>query len=66
MKWLWRPNDIKELVGLKFPDIVLQVRKNPEKTLPRKPVPTGNRIRGQLRDRRERYRLIHSDGHFHL
>ena len=32
-----------DLVGLKCPTFVLQVRKNPEKTSPRKLVPTGDR-----------------------
>ena len=36
-----------DLVGLTFPDIVLQVRKNPEKPSPRKPVPTGERTRAR-------------------
>ena len=34
-----------DLGGLKLPTFVLQVRKNPEKTSPRKPVPTGDRTR---------------------
>ena len=37
--WLWRPNDIR--------DIVLQVRKNPERTSPRKLVPSGDRNRAR-------------------
>ena len=32
-----------DLGGLKLPDISLQVRKNPEKTTPRKLVPNGDR-----------------------
>ena len=34
-----------ELVGLTFPDICLTCEENPEKTSPRKFVPTGNRTR---------------------
>ena len=51
-RWIW--NDgyggqmiFGDLVGLKFPDICLTVRQNPEKTSPRKPVPTGDRIRAR-------------------
>ena len=36
-----------DLVGLKFPDICLTVEKKPEKTSPRKPVPTGDRTRAR-------------------
>ena len=38
-----------DLEGLKLPDIIvgLQVKKNPEKTSPRKPVPTGDRNRAR-------------------
>ena len=36
-----------DLGGLKLPDIVLQVRKNPVKTSLRKPVPTGDRTRAR-------------------
>ena len=43
---IWKDNYdgqmiFQDLVGLNLPDICHQVRKNPEKTLPRKPVPTG-------------------------
>ena len=34
-----------DLRGLKLPTFVLQLRKNPEKTSPRKPVPTRDRTR---------------------
>ena len=37
----------RDLVGLKFPEFVLQMRKNPEKTSPWKPVPTGDRTRAR-------------------
>ena len=37
----------RDLVGLKPPTFVLQVRKNPEKTSPRKLVPTGDRTRAR-------------------
>ena len=36
-----------DLGGLKLPEFVLQVRKNPEKTSPRKLVPTGDRTRAR-------------------
>ena len=36
-----------DLGGLKLPDISLTVRKNPEKTSPRKLVPTGDRTRAR-------------------
>ena len=54
-----------DLVGLKLPDIRLTVEENPEKTSPRKLVPTGIE-HGPLRDRRECYRLLHSGGQLHL
>ena len=41
-----------DLGGLKFPDICLTGEEKPRKTSPRKPVPTGDRTRGPLRDRR--------------
>ena len=37
----------RDLVGLKFPAFVSQVRKNPEKTSPKEPVPTGDRTRDE-------------------
>ena len=43
--WLRRPNDT--LGAQSFLTFVLQVRKNPEKTSPRKPVPTGDRTRAR-------------------
>ena len=36
-----------DLVGLKLPDIRLTGEENPEKTSPRKPVPTGDRTRAR-------------------
>ena len=36
-----------DLVGLKLPDICLTGEENPDKTLPRKPVPTGDRTRAR-------------------
>ena len=36
-----------ELVGLKLPDICLEVRKNPEKTSPKKLVPAGDRTQAR-------------------
>ena len=41
-KWYWGT-----LGAQSFPTFVLQVRKNPEKTSPRKLVPTGDRIRAR-------------------
>ena len=51
----WRPNEMMDdydgqmifldLVGLKLPDICLTGKENPEKTSPRKLVPTGDRTR---------------------
>ena len=32
--WLWRPNDILDLVGLKLPDICLRGKEKPRKTHP--------------------------------
>ena len=43
-----------------FLTFLLQVRKTPEKTSPRKIVSTG----GPLRDRRACYRLLHGGGLF--
>ena len=45
-----------------FPTFVLQVRKNPEKTSPRKLVPTGDQTWNPLCDRRACCRLAHIDG----
>ena len=57
--WLRRPNDTRGPWG---PKVSWQVRKNPEKTSPRKLVPTGDRTRAPLRDNRACYHLLHSDG----
>ena len=45
--WLRRSNDSRGPYGPKVSWHVLQVRKNPEKTSPRKPVPTGDRTRAR-------------------
>ena len=37
-----------DIMDLKLPVIVLQVRKNPKKSSPRKLVPTGNRTRARF------------------
>ena len=48
------------LGGLKFPDICLTGEENPEKTSPRKLVPTGDRTRAPCVTC---YHLLHSGGH---
>ena len=45
-RWLWRPNDIRELVG-QLPDICLTGEEKPRKNSPRKLVPTGDRTRAR-------------------
>ena len=45
--WLRRPNDIRGPWGPNVLTFVSQVRKNPEKTSPRKPVPTEDRTRAR-------------------
>ena len=45
--WLWRPNDIRGPCEPNFLIFVLQVRKNPKKTSPRRFVPTGHRTRAR-------------------
>ena len=51
-RWIWKDDYggqtiFGDLVVLKFPTFVLQVKKNPEKTSPRKPVPTEDRTRAR-------------------
>ena len=58
--WLRWPNDIWGPCGPKVSQHVLQVSKNPEKTSPRKLVPTGDRT--PLHDKRACYHLLHSGG----
>ena len=52
-----------DLGGLKLPDMCLTGEEKPEKTSPRKHVPTGGSNPGPLRDRRAFYHLTHSGGH---
>ena len=51
-----------DLGGLKFPDIVLQVRKKPEKNLTQETCPDRGSNPGPLRDKRACYHLLHSAG----
>ena len=53
-----------DLVGLKLPDISLQVRKNLEKNITQETCSDRGSNPGPLRDKHACYRLLHSGGPF--
>ena len=60
--WLWRPDDIRDFVGLKFPDIRLTDEEKPRKNPIQETSSDRGSNPGPLRERHACYRLFHSGG----